>query len=227
MRVFPLRASHKRARAATPEFAPESRVASTEAAHYAQPVQPVQIIDASPRWAQEFQAVAQRLRAGLGELALRIDHIGSTSVPGLAAKDIIDVQVAVAALDAHRLVPAFTQAGFQHHTDNPGDHRPPDARGPDQDWAKLFFSQRTGRAANIHVRVVGRPNERYALLFRDYLRAHPQASAAYAELKRRLAALGIARSVYAEVKDPACDIIIVAANAWASAVSWKPGPPDA
>jgi GrpB-like predicted nucleotidyltransferase (UPF0157 family) len=77
------------------------------------------------------------------------------------------------------------------------------------------------------VRVVGRPNQRYALLFRDYLRAHPQASAAYAELKRRLAALGIARSVYAEVKDPACDIIIVAANAWASAVSWKPGPPDA
>jgi GrpB-like predicted nucleotidyltransferase (UPF0157 family) len=91
--------------------------------------------------------------------------------------------------------------------------------------AVLFTQDR--RAANIHVRVICRPNQRYALLFRDYLRAHPQAAAAYAELKRRLAALGIERSVYAEVKDPACDINMVPANAWASAVSWTPGPPDA
>jgi GrpB-like predicted nucleotidyltransferase (UPF0157 family) len=189
-------------------------------------VQPVQIIDSSPRWPAEFQALARQLRDGLGELALRIDHIGSTSVPGLAAKDIIDVQVTVAALDPQRLIPAFTRAGFQHHPDNPGDHRPPGAEGPDQDWAKLFFSPSTGRAANIHVRVIDRPNQRYALLFRDYLRAHPPAAAAYALLKRRLAALGIASRVYAEVKDPACDIIIMAANAWANAVSWKPDPPD-
>jgi GrpB-like predicted nucleotidyltransferase (UPF0157 family) len=100
------------------------------------------------------------VHTGLCELALRIDHIGSTSVPGLAAKGIIDVQVTVSALDADRLVPAFTQAGFQHHSDNPGDLRPPEARGPVEDWAKLFFSPRTGRAANIHVRAIGRPNQR-------------------------------------------------------------------
>jgi GrpB-like predicted nucleotidyltransferase (UPF0157 family) len=64
----------------------------------------------------------------------------------------------------------------------------------------------------VHVRVEGRPNQRYALLFRDYLRAHPDAAAAYAALKRALAALGIDREVYADVKDPACDLIFVAAE---------------
>ena len=171
--------------------------------------------------------LATPLRAELGELALRIDHIGSTSVPGLAAKDIIDVQVAVSALDLERLVPAFSRAGFRHRPDNLGDHRPPWAEGPDEDWRKLFFSANAGRPANVHVRVIDRSNQHYALLFRDYLRAQPHAAAAYAELKRRLAALGIARAVYAEVKDPACDLIMVGAFAWADAVSWKPGTPDA
>jgi GrpB-like predicted nucleotidyltransferase (UPF0157 family) len=189
-------------------------------------MQPVQIVAASPAWAQEFAALAARLRACLGALALRIDHIGSTSVPGLDAKDIIDVQVTVAELDVDRLVPAFALAGFDHRPDNPGDHRPPGAEGPDQDWAKLFFAERTGRPTNVHVRVMGRPNQRYALLFRDYLRAHPAAAAAYAELKRRLAVLGISRGVYADVKDPACDIIMAAAQDWAGAAAWQPGPSD-
>ena len=56
------------------------------------------IIDYQPTWPAEFAAIAATLRHALGDLALRIDHIGSTSVPGLAAKDIIDVQIAVAAL---------------------------------------------------------------------------------------------------------------------------------
>jgi GrpB-like predicted nucleotidyltransferase (UPF0157 family) len=158
---------------------------------------------------------------------LRIDHIGSTSVPGLAAKDVIDVQVTVAELDLDRLVPAFARVGFEHRPENPGDHRPPGTEGPDQDWAKLFFSPRTGRRTNVHVRVMGRPNQRYALLFRDYLRAHPESAAAYAELKRRLAALGISRGVYTDVKDPACDIIMAAARDWAAAVTWQPRPSDA
>lgn len=190
-------------------------------------MQPVEIVTASPSWTQEFHALGQLSRACLGELALRIDHIGSTSVPGLAAKDVIDVQVTVAALDRDRLVPAFAQAGFDHHPDYLGDHRPPDVHGPEQDWAKLFFSPRTGRPAHVHVRVIGRPNQRYALLFPDYLRSHPEVAAAYAELKRRLAALGISRGVYAEVKDPACDIITTTAQDWATAVAWQPGSSDA
>jgi GrpB-like predicted nucleotidyltransferase (UPF0157 family) len=189
----------------------------------------VDIVAASDSWPDEFRRMAHDLRAGLGDLALRIDHIGSTSVPGLSAKNVIDVQVTVATLDPDRLAPAFERAGFLGWPDNPArDHRPAGAQGPDQDWAKLFFSPAPGRrAANVHVRVQGRPNQRYALLFRDYMRAHPAAAAAYAELKRRLAALNIDVRVYADVKDPACDIIMAAAEDWCAQTGWTAGPSDA
>ncbi len=191
-------------------------------------MQPVEIVDPRPFWARGFQALGQSLRDCLGDLALRIDHIGSTSVPGLAAKDVIDIQVTVAQLDLDRLRPAFVCAGFEHRPDNSGDHRPPGSEGPDQDWTKLYFSPvARDRAIHVHVRANGRANQRYALLFRDYLRARPETAAAYAELKRRLAALGISRAVYADVKDPACDIIVAAAEDWAANTGWTPGPSDA
>jgi GrpB-like predicted nucleotidyltransferase (UPF0157 family) len=190
-------------------------------------MQPVASVSPKFSWAEEFHSLGQTLRNCLGDLALRIDHIGSTSVPGLAAKDVIDLQVTVADLDLTRLQPAFELAGFEHHADNPGDHRPPGSNGSNQDWAKLYFSPKSGhRDAHVHVRVLGRPNQRYALLFRDYLRARPGAAAAYAELKRRMAKLGISRAVYSDVKDPACDIIIAAAEEWAQHTGWTVGPSD-
>jgi GrpB-like predicted nucleotidyltransferase (UPF0157 family) len=191
-----------------------------------------EIVSPSPIWAAEFREIGAALRAALGPLAVRIDHIGSTSVPGLAAKDVIDVQVTVAALDLLALAPGFERAGFQPAPDNPWhDHRPPDATGPDEDWTKLSFRPMPGvfggRRINMHVRAAGRPNQRYALLFRDYLRAHPPAAEAYAELKRRLAGLDLETAVYAEVKDPACDLIMQAAEPWAVRTNWQPGPSDA
>jgi GrpB-like predicted nucleotidyltransferase (UPF0157 family) len=176
----------------------------------------------SDRWPAEFQELAARVRAVLGDRALRIDHIGSTAVPGLAAKPVIDVQVTVARLgDAQPLL----EAGFEEKTGF-SDHRPPGAVGPDGDWEKRFFNPDTGRA-NVHVRVDGRPNQRYPLLFRDYLRAHPDAARAYEELKRGLARHLHDTGTYADVKDPACDLIAIAAEAWAAAAQWVPGPSDA
>jgi GrpB-like predicted nucleotidyltransferase (UPF0157 family) len=75
--------------------------------------------------------------------------------------------------------------------------------------------------------VQGRANQRYALLFRDYLRAHPATAAAYAELKRRLAQHLADPQTYPEVKDPAVDLIYFAAEDWAVATHWQPGPSDA
>ena len=155
----------------------------------------------------------------LGARALRIDHIGSTAVPGLAAKSVIDVQVTVADLtDADALVAAGYPEGTGFR-----DHEPPGAAASARDWRKRFFYQRDGeRRANIHVRELGAANQRYALLFRDYLRAHPAAAEAYAELKRRLARGLEDPTTYAEVKDPACDLIWVAAETWAGTSGWQP-----
>ncbi len=80
----------------------------------------------------------------------------------------------------------------------------------------------------MHVREHGRPNQRYALLFRDYLRADPVAASAYGELKRALAAAtGADRDAYYEVKVPACDLIVAAAEHWAARIRWTPAPSDA
>jgi GrpB-like predicted nucleotidyltransferase (UPF0157 family) len=171
----------------------------------------VEVVPYDERWPEEFRRVAAELRERLGERALRVDHIGSTAVPGLPAKDRIDVQVAVAALDPIE--------GFEPFVD----HVPPGAR-PDG-WEKLFG--RTERA-NLHVRVEGAPNQRYALLFRDYLRASPPARDAYGEFKRRLAGYRpIPTADYADIKDPVCDVVMAGAEAWAAAVGWAPGPSDA
>jgi GrpB-like predicted nucleotidyltransferase (UPF0157 family) len=176
----------------------------------------------SDRWPERFEELAARIRAALGDRALRIDHIGSTAVPGLAAKPVVDVQVTVRDLaDAAPLA----DSGFDEKV-GLRDHRPPGADGPDADWQKRFFNPAAGRA-NVHVRVAGRPNQRYALLFRDYLRVHPDAARAYEDLKRGLARHLPDMGTYADVKDPACDLIAIAAEAWAGGAGWEPGPSDA
>ena len=187
----------------------------------------VEIILYQDRWPAEFQAIAADLRRALGELALRIDHIGSTSVPGLPAKDVIDIQITVAAL-TETVRSAMATAGY---TLKPGpyrDHRPPNAVGPDAEWDKWRFSPPAGqRRTNTHMRVQGQANQRYPLLFRDYLRAHPATAQAYAELKRRLAQHLADPRMYPEVKDPAVDLIYLAAEDWAAATYWQPGLSDA
>lgn len=176
----------------------------------------------SERWPGEFRRIAERLRSVLGDRALRIDHIGSTAVPGLAAKPVIDVQLSVAVLaDANPLGDSGLEELMVY-----GDHRPPGATGSEADWQKRLFRLDGSQAANVHVRVAGRANQRYALLFRDYLRAHRLAAEAYAELKRGLARHLSDHGTYADVKDPACDLIAIAAEAWAAGTGWEPGPGD-
>lgn len=187
----------------------------------------VTIIPYQPRWPEEFRVIAAGMRSALGDLALRIDHIGSTSVPGLAAKDTIDVQISVAALDEN-LIAALTSIGYRLHPTTRNDHRPSHATGPDSDWQKLYFNQPVEqRKTNTHVRVLGRPNQRYPLLFRDYLRAHPATAGAYAQLKYQLAANLADLENYSDVKDPAVDLIYFAAEDWARITGWQLGESDA
>jgi GrpB-like predicted nucleotidyltransferase (UPF0157 family) len=168
------------------------------------------------------------LREALGDLAVRIDHIGSTAVPGIAAKDVIDVQVTVATLDASKLVRALAPLGYILWEGITGDHLPPGRDDPPEEWRKLFFRAPEGqRRTNLHIRQAGRANQRYALLFRDYLRADLCVRGAYEQVKETLARLHPEDlDAYYDVKDPVCDIIMVAAERWASEMSYAPGPSD-
>jgi GrpB-like predicted nucleotidyltransferase (UPF0157 family) len=177
----------------------------------------VEIVPYRPEWPAEFDELALRLRSALGPLP-RIEHIGSTAVPGLAAKDVIDVQVE--SDDPEAAAALLAAAGFVHRGGY-RDHVPPGA--PPDGWDKELLVAPDGeRPAHVHVRRAGAPNARYALLCRDYLRTHEASAAAYAELKRRLAALGIDRGTYADTKDPAFDLIVLAAEDWAAASGWAP-----
>ena len=184
----------------------------------------VEIVPYQASWPAEFARIAATLSTALGGLAPRVDHIGSTSVPGLASKDRIDVQIGVVDLSARdAIVAALGPAGHDLRPDITEDHRPLGDDSDDAEWRKLFFAPAPGRRrTNVHVREIGRRNWRYALLFRDYLRAHSAAAAGYAEFKRRLAVLPIDSGTYADVKDPACDIIMSAAEEWAAATGWSP-----
>jgi GrpB-like predicted nucleotidyltransferase (UPF0157 family) len=189
----------------------------------------IEILEPQVGWPAEFAAAGARLRQALGPLALAINHIGSTSVPGLDAKDVIDLQVSVAALDLDLLKPAIDAAGYRLRDDIWFDHVPA-GEDPNPDlWAKFrAAAPEGGRRTHIHIRVRGRPNERYALLFRDFLRATPPAAASYALIKRQLAARHADDvDAYCAVKDPVCDLIMTAADPWAVAQGWTLPPSDA
>lgn len=176
------------------------------------PVQTWRIVNSDPAWPAQAETLIARLQSVLGPLAARIDHIGSTAVPGLASKDILDIQVTLPDLDAATLAAvagAMTAAGYVHRSDVTRDHRPPGATGPDSDWEKAYFKTPQGeRPAHIHVRAAGRPNQAYPLRFRDFLRGAPEVAEAYARLKRELARYHAHDGeAYTDIKDPVVDLI--------------------
>jgi GrpB-like predicted nucleotidyltransferase (UPF0157 family) len=180
-------------------------------------------------WPDAFREAAGRLRRALGENADRIDHIGSTSVPGLVSKDVIDIQVSVRhGTDLDSVARALEEAGWTLSRGIASDHVAPGLPPDERAWRKVFLREPLGyRRVNVHVRIVGQPNQRYPLLFRDYLRAHPHSAQAYANMKKDLALiLPDDLDRYTDVKDAACDLIYFAAEAWAQSTGWSSGPSD-
>ena len=185
----------------------------------------IEILPYQAHWPAEFQQIETSLQQALGPLALRIDHIGSTSVLGLGAKDIVDVQVTVASLFPEKsLNAAFLAAGYEMRDGVWEDHRPAGDARPEAEWQKRYCREREGtRRVHIHVRVAGAANQRYALLFRDFLRSNTSAAGSYEQIKRELARLHPHDiDAYYAVKDPACDLIMAAAEGWAAATNWEP-----
>jgi GrpB-like predicted nucleotidyltransferase (UPF0157 family) len=184
-----------------------------------------EIVAYDQRWPAQAAAELQDLTGSLGTLVVYADHIGSTSVPQMAAKNILDLQVSVR--DLAEAVAAFgvplARLGYRRRSFN-RDHVPAGDSSDPSLWAKRFWERRDhpGGDVNLHVRVVGSPNERLALLFRDWLRAHPLAVAAYSSFKLTLAAAVGDLEAYTEIKDPVVDLVVAAADGWARDVDWRP-----
>lgn len=190
----------------------------------------IEIVDYKPTWTAEFLEIGLKIRAALGSDALAIHHIGSTSVPNLAAKDVIDVQITVAKLEENVLKPKLEQAGLVWRDGIIHDHCPAGMNLPEIELEKFFCARKSGgiRRANIHIRVEGRFNQRYALVCRDYLRSHKVAADAYAQIKRQLARYFPENAeAYYDIKDPVFDVIMSGANDWATFTTWQPAPSDA
>jgi GrpB-like predicted nucleotidyltransferase (UPF0157 family) len=192
---------------------------------------PIEIVAYRSHWAAEFTEIGRRLRESLGDQAQAIWHIGSTSVPGLRAKDVIDVQVRVASLDLDEdFKAALAAADLPFRPDGPRrDHLPVGEEDRPGDWDKAMAGARPReRRVHVHLRVAGRPNERYPLLFRDYLRVMPSVAGAYGVIKANLAALHPNDvDAYYEIKEPVCDLIMGSADSWAQRSGWDLPPTDA
>ena len=173
---------------------------------------PIEVVPYDPAWRDAFARWRERLAAALGALAVRIEHIGSTSVPGLAAKPVIDVQVSVPDVENEAaFLPAIEGLGIALRSRETG-HR--------------YFRPGPGlpRDVQIHVWQAGGELGRVHLLFRDYLRAHAEARDAYAAVKMEAArAYRDDRIAYNEAKSSFILDTLEVAERWAAATGWSPG----
>ena len=185
---------------------------------------PIVIEPYQPRWVDEFLQIGSKLRRAIGDTAVRIDHIGSTSVPNLPAKDIIDIQITVADLSNEMIISRLRSARFQGDAQLRRDDYIGFADPQSPQLQKLFFrEQENERRTHIHIREDGRFNQRYPLLFRDFLRADEITRHGYGLIKQRLSQI-FPESIegYLYIKDPLMDMIFHMAETWAKSINWLP-----
>jgi GrpB-like predicted nucleotidyltransferase (UPF0157 family) len=136
----------------------------------------IEVVDWSPRWAEQFDEVAAVLRTALaGVVSARVEHVGSTSVPGLAAKPVLDVDVIVDGHDVAAAIAAMESVGYVH-------------RGDLGVTGREAFHAPGAPRRNVYVCTAGTAKVRNHLAVRDVLRSRDDLREAYADVKRALAA---------------------------------------
>ena len=208
--------------------------ANLSARHVVRP--PARLVPADPTWPDQAARIVARLKVACGAKALRVDHIGSTAVPGLDAKDAIDIQVTVESLTvADKLAEPLLAVGYPRVEHIAGDNAKPDARSivkrydhSDDPglWQKRFHgSADPGRPTNVHLRVDGWPDQQFALLFVDWLKANPNVRDEYLAVKRnadQAAAPDGDIERYLAVKEPWFLEAYRRAWDWADRSRWRP-----
>lgn len=170
-----------------------------------------------PEWPAQARRIINRVQMACGDKALRVDHIGSTAVPGMDAKDVIDIQITIASLDvADEIADPLADVGYPRV-----EHIISDVPHSDEKalWRKrVHCSADPGRPANIHVRVDGWPNQQFALMFPHWLAANDGARQDYLAAKQK----ALSAPDYTEAKEPWFLDAYHRAWEWARATNWRP-----
>jgi dephospho-CoA kinase len=170
----------------------------------------------NPDWSDDARRIVKRIQTACGSKALRVDHIGSTAVDGMDAKDVIDIQITVESLDvADELAEPLANAGYPRRPHITSDV--PHSDDPAVWHKRLHGAADPGRPTNVHIRVDGWPNQRFALLFVDWLKANPGVRQDYLKAKRD----ALASPDYAEAKEPWFLDAYDRALAWAKSTGWR------
>jgi GrpB-like predicted nucleotidyltransferase (UPF0157 family) len=179
--------------------------------------QKVEVVAYRPEWAGEGVEMTGWLTRAL-PAADATDHIGSTSVPGLPAKDCIDLMVRVESLADMDLRP-LAHAGYR---ERPEEWNRTEALGGTTHPKRVFAPPLGGRSVNIHVREAHGETARYALLFRDFLRANDDHRDTWGRFKLRLAQERPDIYTYGQMKATVQPLLMALAEAWAAEQSWQP-----
>jgi GrpB-like predicted nucleotidyltransferase (UPF0157 family) len=167
----------------------------------------IRVVDYDPIWTARFAGERDRIANALGAIARRIDHIGSTAVPGLAAKPIIDIDLSVPDVEDENYLEPLSAAGYQLRVRERG-HR------------KVRTLERD---VHVHICTIGSGWERRHLLFRDWLRRDTRDRGAYEQFKRELAQRDWSdMNAYADAKGPLIAEITLRAEALAQTYGWTP-----
>ncbi|MGB7450093.1 MAG: dephospho-CoA kinase [Ornithinimicrobium sp.] len=193
----------------------------------ARPGEELAIVAPDPSWPAEAERLISRLERAWGADASEIDinHIGSTAIPGMPAKNVIDLQLVVddpASLDEADRAARFAEAGWVTAPGSWWDH----AHGDDAEARypkRMMLGTDPARATNLHVRPRHSPAGRRALLFRDWMDATAPARREYATLKADLEARFGRVDDYAEAKEPWFASVFPRAERWAEHTGWQAG----
>lgn len=182
-------------------------------------VKPVEVVNYRATWADDYQDEAGRLRSALHQIEAVICHVGSTSVPGLAAKDVIDVQIEVYPSDFEKVRLRLSNAGWRQRHER-WNQAEDSTDGP---TPKMVFAPAAGaRPTNVHVRAMGGQTARTALLFHEYLMANTSDRDSWSHFKRRLADEVKDLAAYGQIKAHPWAILMRSAERWASETGWTP-----
>jgi dephospho-CoA kinase len=176
----------------------------------------LELVPYKPAWRDDARRILARIQIACGEKALRVDHVGSTAVEGMDAKDVIDIQVTVGTMEiADELAETLANAGYPRidriTSDTPHE-------GDPALWRKrIHGAADPGRPACVHLREDGWPNQQFALLFTDWLRANPGVREEYLAVKQK----ALTAPHYTEAKEPWVHDAYRRAWEWAETSGWR------